>query len=124
MADIVWRTTRLPDAIIGIPYEASLAVTGNATAITAASASPSLPTGLSFSADFVRITGTPLKASKGLWTGTITLTDTAGGQASGTLKLLVRFHNPEDLTGDLASITNSLGSSTLVAADLERAWPL
>jgi hypothetical protein len=37
MADIEWATTRLPDAIGGVPCEASLAVTGNATAFTAVS---------------------------------------------------------------------------------------
>lgn len=117
MADIVWRTTRLPDAIVGAPYEASLAVTGAATAITAASASPTLPTGLSFSADFVRITGTPLKAALGVWSGTITLTDTAGAVQSGTLKLVVRYADELDMTS-----LSLLGNKVL--ADYERLWPI
>lgn len=118
MADIVWRTTRLPDCIINAPYEASLAVTGNATAFTAATPSPALPAGLAISADFVRITGT-YTGTPTVWTGTISLTDTAGAVSSGTLSINCRYAGESDLA--------VLGQSQLNQyenASLGRLWPL
>lgn len=116
MADIVFKSTRLPDAIIGVPYEASIAITGNATAVTAMTFSPSLPSGLAASADFVRIVGTPTLAAKGLWTGKITLTDTAGAVQSANYTLNVRFSDD----ADEASLI-SLGLK--LSADEGRKWP-
>ena len=118
MADIVWRTTRLPDAIAGVPYEASLAATGNATAFTAASVGTGTkPANLAFSADFVRITGTPLKSDVGQYTFTVSLTDTAGAVVSGSFNLNVRYNTPAD---DVTLI--ALGQKA--AADNERLWPV
>lgn len=120
MTDIVWKTTRLPDALVGAAYEASLAVTGNATAFTAASVSSgALPSSgnLVLNADHVRITGTPKRADLGTYTFKITLTDTAGGVQSGTFTLVVR--NPTD--ADAAGL-DAAGQRT--AADFSRAWPL
>lgn len=96
MADITWKTTALPDAILGVPYQAGLAFTGNATAVTAGAVTAgALPTGLVVNAsDHVRITGTP--TVKGLFTVTISLTDTAGAVASSSMTLRVRDVEPGD----------------------------
>jgi Putative Ig domain len=92
MTDITWRTASLPDATAGVPYEAGLAETGSATAVTASSVSSgSLPPGLSLSADHVRITGTPSGSGIGqTYTFKVTLTDTAGGVQSGSLSITIR----------------------------------
>jgi hypothetical protein len=112
MADITWRTTKLPDAILGAPYEASLAVTGNATAFTACTVTAgALPTGLSITADKVRITGTPTGAV-GTYTCTITLTDTAGAVASSLMTLVLRDIGKAD--------KNSLSTADKVAADIAK----
>ena len=95
MADIVWSTTVLPAAIRGAPYEAGLAVTGNATAFTAVSISTgALPPGLSLNADRVRITGTP--TTNGTFTFTVSLTDTAGAVVSPSFTIVVRDVDPAD----------------------------
>jgi hypothetical protein len=115
MTDIVWKTTRLPDAIVGASYEASLSFTGNATAISAGSAT-GLPSSGNLAVnvgDHVRITGTPTKADLGTYTVAVTLTDTAGGVTSGNFTLVVRFASDSDRTS-LAATSN------LVAADLAR----
>jgi large repetitive protein len=107
VADIVWSTTKLPPAILGVPYEAGLAVTGNATAFTAATVSTgSLPPGLALAADKVRITGTP--TALGSFTFVVTLTDTAGAVASPSFTIRVR----DEVPGDDAS----LPTADLVAA--------
>src|SRR5690348_15195725 len=116
MADIVWASTRLPDAIAGVPYEASLAVTGNATAFTAvAVGTGTKPASLSFSAEKVRITGTPVNSDIGTYTFTVTLTDTAGAVASPSFTLNVRYATPAD---DVALV--ALGQKA--AADAARLW--
>jgi len=91
-SDITWRTVSLPDATAGVPYEAGLAETGAATAITACTvATGSLPPGLSITADKVRISGTPKGAGIGqTYTFTLTMTDTAGAVTSGSLSITVR----------------------------------
>lgn len=116
MADIIWKTASLPVAIRGVPYEAGLAFTGNATAVTAGSVtSGALPTGLVVNAsDHVRITGTPT-AAPGAYPVTITLTDTAGAVASSSMTLYVRDAVPAD---DVPLGTNK------VAADIAKLrWP-
>lgn len=115
MTDIVWKTATLPDAVVGTPYEAGLAFTGAATAVTACSVTTgALPTGLSIAADFLRIVGTP-KAVAGLYSLKITLTDTAGAVASGTLSLRVR---------DSAGSSPGEVNSDSAASQVGRAWPL
>jgi len=95
VADIVWRTVNLPQGFAGLAYEAGLAVTGNATAITnCVVSSGSLPPGLAISADFVRITGTP--TTYGTYTFTLTMTDTAGGVASPSFTIKVFYGSNED----------------------------
>lgn len=116
MADIVWKTTKLPDAILGVPYQAGLATTGATTAITAGSVSAgALPAGLVVDAtDHVRVTGTP--TAKGVFTATITLTDTAGAVASSSMTLRVRDVTHDDV--------NSLSAADKVAGDLAKLrWP-
>lgn len=96
-ADITFRTAVFPVGFRGIPYEAAIGYTGAVTAITAASVGTgSLPTGLSFSADFVRITGTP--TATGIFTFTIVLTDTAGAATSGSysISILPPYEEPFD----------------------------
>ena len=112
MADITWVTQTLPPAIYGAPYEAGLAFTGAATAVTAGSVtSGALPTGLVVNAtDHIRVTGTP--TALGTFTFKITLTDTAGAVQSGTFTIVVRDANRAD---DLALGTNK------AAADIARA---
>jgi hypothetical protein len=117
MTDIVWKTLTLPDAVVGAPYEAGLAFTGNATAVTACvvkGGSGALPTGLAVNADLVRLTGTP-KAVAGVYTFKLTITDTAGAVDSGTFTLRVRDgfdRSPGDVNSDSPASQNG------------RAWPL
>jgi hypothetical protein len=77
----------------------SLAVTGNATAFTAVSVnSGALPASghLAFSAERVRITGTPTRADVGVYTFTVSLTDTAGAVVSPSFTINVRYNTPAD----------------------------
>lgn len=126
MADIVWRTTQagFPVAYVGVPYEAGLAVTGNATAITnCVVASGALPPGLSISADFVRVTGTVVAAvgtnPAGTYTFTLTMTDTAGGVTSGSYSIKVEFGGPSDEINNVGGP----GAEPLLN-QLAKAWPL
>lgn len=119
MADITWRTTALPDATVGVAYEAGLAETGSLTAVTACTvATGSLPPGLSISADFVRITGTVKGVNAALpktYTFTLTMTDTAGGVTSGSLTITVRG----------AEARKDVPFTSLpVAAQMAAQWPL
>lgn len=118
MADIVWKTVSLPDAVAGVPYEAGLAESGSLTAVTnCVVASGSLPTGLSINADFVRITGTPKGTGSGkTFTFTLTMTDTAGGVTSGPLTITVRG------AGD-AQGKDKTFSSMPVVAQMASMWP-
>lgn len=118
MADITWRTGTLPDAVVGVPYEAGLAATGAVTALSACTvATGSLPNGLTITADHVRITGTPTGAAAGkTFTFTLTMTDTAGGVTSGTLTILVRT------AGDAAGRDKPF-SSLPVVAQMASMWP-
>ena len=118
MTDITWRTTSLPDATAGVPYEASLAETGSLTAVTNCTvATGSLPPGLSVNADHVRITGTPTGAGIGkTYTCTLTMTDTAGGVTSGSLSITVRA------AGDVAGRDKPF-SSLPVVAQMASMWP-
>lgn len=78
MADITIQTTKFPVGFVNVAYEAGIATTGNASAISSHSiASGALPPGLIVNAtDHLRITGTPTSAGK--YTFTISLTDGAG----------------------------------------------
>lgn len=118
MADITWRTASLPDAVAGQPYEAGLAETGSLTAVTNCTvASGSLPTGLSISADKVRITGTPAGSTiNKTYTFTLTMTDTAGGVTSGSLSITVRA------AADVAGKDKPF-STLPVVAQMASMWP-
>lgn len=86
-SDIVVKTQTLPAGQAGIPYEAGLAITGQATPVsTVALASGSLPPGLAVDTT-LRVTGTPTKS--GTFTFALNFTDTAGTVASGTLTLTI-----------------------------------
>jgi Putative Ig domain len=116
MADITWKTTALPDAILGVPYQAGLGFTGNATAVTAGSATAgSLPTGLVVNAsDHVRVTGTP--TAIGTFTFTLSLTDTAGAVASSSMSIRVRDVVHSDVF--------TLSAADKVAGDIAKLrWP-
>lgn len=114
MADIVFRTVSLPAAQVGVPYEAGIAETGAATAITAGTVSTgALPNGLALSADYVRITGTPTKA--GVYSFKVTLTDTAGAVASPSYAISVGTAGHPDRVNDI--------NSQPLAASLAREWP-
>lgn len=119
MTDITWRTATLPDAIVGVAYEAGLAETGSLTAVTACTvASGSLPPGLAISADKVRITGTVKGVNAALpktYTFTLTMTDTAGGVTSGTLTITVRAAEVR---------TDQRMTDLPVAAQMAAMWPL
>lgn len=88
-ADIVIQTTKLPIGYVNVAYEAGLATTGNASAITGHSiASGALPPGLTVnSSDHLRITGVP--TSGGKYTFTIGLTDTGGTTTSAPLTIQI-----------------------------------
>jgi hypothetical protein len=115
VADITWRTTALPIAVAGSPYEASLAETGSLTAVTASAiVSGSLPPGLSLNADHVRITGTA--SGSGIdktYTCTISLTDTAGAVTSGSLSIAVRSaasHSGKDIPFSSLPVVSQMAS--------------
>lgn len=93
MADIVYKTVAFPDGFVGLAYEAGIAEISAATAITAgAVATGALPPGLTVNADHVRITGIP--TSGGLYTFTLSLTDTAGAATSGTYTIYIHNQVP------------------------------
>jgi hypothetical protein len=119
MTDITWRTASLPDAIVGVAYEAGLAGTGSVTAVTACTvATGSLPPGLSVSADKVRITGTVKGVNAALpktYTFTLTMTDTAGGVTSGSLSITVRAAQGR---------ADTPFSTLPVVAQMAAQWPL
>lgn len=117
MADIVFDTVTLPDAVIGVAYEAAVAFHGNATALSAASVSSgSLPTGLAVDAalPFSRITGTPKGNQAGTYTFKLTFTDTAGAVQSGNFTLNVRKSPAFEVV--------TSGGQTVLGA-LSRQWP-
>lgn len=90
MADIVFDTVALPIGFVNVPYEAAIAFHGNATALSASAvATGALPNGLALDValPFSRITGTPTVA--GLYTFTLTFTDTAGAVTSGSYKIYI-----------------------------------
>lgn len=95
MGDIVHDTVKLPDAVVGQPYEAALAYHGNATALSASAVvSGALPAGLSLvgALPFSKITGTPTAPAGDVptvFTFTLSLTDTAGAVTSPTLTITV-----------------------------------
>lgn len=98
MTDIVHDTVNLPDAFVGVAYEAALAYHGNATALTASSVTTgALPAGLALvgALPFSKITGTP--TTPGTSTFKVTLTDTAGGVASPSFTITVRTTPSADL---------------------------
>lgn len=108
-SSIVWKTVTLPDGIAGVPYEAGIAVTGAAGAITALAlkgASGALPAGIVCnSSDHVRMTGTP--TTPGTYTFKLTITESAGAVDSGTLSIRVRDVDNAD-TADLAAADKNL----------------
>lgn len=119
MTDIVWKTTSLPDATVGVAYEAGLAETGSLTAVTnCVVATGALPPGLAINADHVRITGTVKGVNAALpktYTFTLTMTDTAGGVTSSSLTITVRA---AERRSDV-SVTD-----LPVAAQMAAQWPL
>jgi hypothetical protein len=113
MADITWKTVTLPNATVGVPYEAGLAESGALTAITAGSVtSGSLPPGITLAADFIRLQGTPTHAAS--YSFKVTLTDTAGAVQSPQLTLKV-VQAANDLPVDILSQPP--------AAQIARTWP-
>jgi len=112
MADIVYKTVAFPDGFVNMPYEAGIAEEGSATAMTAGVvATGALPPGLVVNAtDHRRITGTP--TAGGLYTFTLTLTDTAGAVTSGTYTIYV--HN---------QASPSVIRAAPLASQLKVQWP-
>lgn len=118
MADIVWKITSLPDAIVGVPYKAGLGWASQATALTALSAAglPSSGNLVCTLAGGAVITGTPSHADVGTYSVTVTATDTAGASASAALPLVVRYADE----GDTTSLT---ATGQLNTAHEARKWP-
>lgn len=113
MADITIRTVTFPNAMVGVPYEAAIAYQGNATALTASAvASGALPPGLvlDVALPFTRIVGIP--TTDGLFTFTVSLTDTAGAVTSGPLTIRVTTLNLDE------------GDNVSAQADIRIEWPL
>jgi hypothetical protein len=120
MGDFTFKTVAFPDAIMGLPYEAGIAIASPATAVTAGVvATGALPTGLVVNAtDHVRITGTPaLSNTPGLFTFTLTLTDTAGGVTSGTYTILLHASGTTYDDVDAVSPTDGLTVAQEVAQE-------
>jgi hypothetical protein len=104
MADIVFDTTALPDAVCGRPYSAAVAYHGNATVLIAADSAlaavtngaadgtTNLPGGLAINTttNGTVISGTPTLAhGAGSYSLKVTLQDTAGAQQSGAITINV-----------------------------------
>lgn len=103
VADIAWKTVTLPEAILGKAYEAGLALNGEATSVTiTVKAGSALPAGLVINADGVRITGTPTVL--GVYTFTLTATDTAGAVDSAALSIHVGTGREDDILSDTAAV--------------------
>lgn len=121
MADILFASTVFPDAYPYVPYEASIAIKGNATVITAGSISGgALPPGLSLHADNARIVGTVSAVHAVLpktYTFQVTLTDTAGAVQSANYTITVR--EPQTAIHSLAGGPGALP----VAAQMAAMWP-
>lgn len=117
MTDFTFETTTLPDAYPYIPYEASIAISGNASAITAGvRQSGTFPPGIGFGSDHVRLTGTVSGVNATLpktYTFTLKLTDTAGQVTSPTYTITVR--EPQ------AALP--AGQPLPVAAQMAAMWP-
>lgn len=103
MADIVFDSAVLPDAIAGQPYEAAIAYHGAATALSAVTTSGSLPPGLSLThsafgvATGLRVTGTPSGAGiDKTYTFQVKPTDTAGQATSPSYSITVRAKQSAD----------------------------
>ena len=110
MTDIVVKTQTLPNGQVGVPYEGGLAVTGNASAVSAVTvASGSIPPGLAADTT-LRLTGTP--TASGHYTFTLTFTDGAGNVTSGTLTLTVAYPSAFDILSQpvAAQIAKTLGN--------------
>ena len=107
-ADIIVQTTKFPQGFVGVSYEAGIATTGNATAITAHSiATGALPPGLAINnTDHLRITGIPTSAGK--FTFTISLTDTGGTTTSGSLSILISSVGKSPLADGLLPVSDQL----------------
>lgn len=107
-ADIVIKTQAFPAGFVNVAYEAGVATTGNATAITAHSiATGALPPGLSVNAsDHLRITGIP--TSSGKFTFTIALTDTAGTTTSPSLSITIVSAGKSPLTDGNFPVSDQL----------------
>lgn len=113
MTDIVYTSTAFPDAVIGVAYEAAIGIKSSASVVSAASVSTgALPTGLSVNADHSRITGTP--TATGVFTFTLSTTDSAGAVVSGTYTITV-VNDPRVVNEDL--------DDAPVATQLAREWP-
>jgi len=112
MADIVYKTVAFPDGFVNVNYEAGIATVLGATALTAGTvATGALPPGLVVNAtDHTRITGRP--TTGGLFTFTLTLTDTAGASTSGTYTIFI--HN---------QASPSILRAAPVASQLQVQWP-
>jgi hypothetical protein len=97
-ADILIKTQTFPPGFVNVAYEAGVATTGNATAITAHSiATGALPPGLTVNAsDHLRIAGIPTASGK--FTFTIALTDTAGVTTSPSLSIVIVSPGKSPLT--------------------------
>lgn len=117
-ADIVYDGTTLPDGYLDVAYYAKVATHAAASIITASSvASGALPTGLSLGSAtgaYDEISGTPSAA--GVFTFTLSLTDTAGAVVSASMTCTI-YGSSQGPTGDTEHPLNS------ATAALSAEWP-
>jgi hypothetical protein len=107
-ADIVFANTKLPVGFVNVAYEAGIAITGNATAVTGhAIVTGALPPGLVINAtDHVRITGIPTASGK--FTFTMSLTDTGGTTTSGAYSIIIVSPGKSPMTDGNMPIADQL----------------
>lgn len=113
---VSYTTVKFPDGFVGVPYEAAVGFTNSNGVNTAASfavGTGALPPGLVCNADGTRLTGTP--TTSGLYTFTLSMTDTVAGAATSgsyTIRIHTAVTDDQDLSvAAQAAIRNATTAS-------------